>query len=166
MHERDRAQVLPGLHVTLDFRSTYLPYAVGTAVDLGTAQCPRLPVITGVTSRVLQVDGTAHVISADRHDVRLVTGVKGVVRRRQPSVVGRVVVAVTVVAVRRPRSRVWLSDRPGRKRPTMPERPVTKAAARRMPASVAPAATEIKSATARKITVIRTYNYRCDPRCP
>jgi len=34
------------------------------------------------------------------------------------------------------------SDRPGRKRPTMPERAVTKAAPRRMPASVAPAATE------------------------
>jgi len=30
---------------------------------------------------------------------------KGVIRRRQPSVVGRVVVAVTVVAVRRPRQR-------------------------------------------------------------
>ena len=32
--------------------------------------------ITGVTSHVLQVDGAAHVISDDRHDVRLLTGVK------------------------------------------------------------------------------------------
>jgi len=57
-------------------------------------------VITGVTSHVLQVDGAAHVISDDRHDVRLLTGVKGVIRRRQPPVVGRVVVAITVVAAR------------------------------------------------------------------
>ena len=61
--------------------------------------------ITGVTSHVLQVDGAAHVISDDRRDVRLLTGVKGVIRRRQPSAVGRVVVAVTVVAVRRPGQR-------------------------------------------------------------
>jgi hypothetical protein len=67
-----------------------------------------------------------HVISDDRRDVRLV-------------------VAVTVVAVRRPRQRSVASDRPGRKRPTMPERAVTKAAPRRMPASVAPAATENNS---------------------
>jgi hypothetical protein len=99
-------------------------------------------VITGVTSHVLQVDGAAHVISDDRRDVRLLTGVKGVIRRRQPSAVGRVVVAVTVVAVRHPRQRSAASDRPGRKRPTMPERAVVKAAPRRMPASVAPAATE------------------------
>ncbi len=123
-------------------------YAVGAAVYLGTAQCPRLQVITRVTSHVLQVDGAAHVISDDRHDVRLLTGVKGVIRRRQPSVVGRVVAAVTVVAVRRPRQRSVVEGRPGGKRPTMPERPVTKAAPKTMPASVAPAATEMTSATA------------------
>jgi hypothetical protein len=99
-------------------------------------------VITGVTSHVLQVDGAAHVISDDRRDVRLLTGVKGVIRRRQPSAVGRVVVAVTIVAARRSGRDLPSSDRPGRKRPTMPERAATKATPRRTPASVAPAATE------------------------
>ena len=65
-----------------------------------------------------------------------------VIRRRQPSAVGRVVVAVTVVAARRPGRDLPSSDRPGRKRPTMPERAATKATPRRTPASVAPAATE------------------------
>ena len=60
--------VLSDLHVTR-LPSTTFHSPSGTAVDQGTAQCPRLRVITGVTSHVLQVDGVARVISDDRHDV-------------------------------------------------------------------------------------------------
>jgi hypothetical protein len=99
-----------------------------------------------------QVDGAAHVISDDRRDVRLLTGVKWVIRRRQPSAVGRVVVADTVVCSQAPPAEIC-HRRTGQagSAPTMPERAVTKAAPRRMPASVAPAATEITPAKARKV---------------
>jgi hypothetical protein len=59
--------------------------------------------ITGVTSHVLQVGGAARVICDGRRR-RPAAGwrQKGVIRRRQPSVAGQVVVAVTVVAIRCP----------------------------------------------------------------
>ena len=111
--------------------------------------------ITGVTSHVLQVDGAAHVISDDRRDVRLLTGVKRVIRRRQPSAAGRVVVAVTVVAVRRPGRDLSSSDRPGRKRPTMPERGGDQGRAEENASQRgAPRLRKITPAMARKITAV------------